>query len=122
MKSFLETLQRKKAAQHLGQQERMIIENALYYVNPPERAAIQQKERTPVDLFVRKLVYLDMNKRTYVKVLKSIRKLHWEEPEVFIFGLMNQDNGLTMHTSRWSNFLRKSCPNLLRSSTVTFIS
>ena len=82
MKSFLETLQRKKAAQHLGQQERMLIENAIYYVNPPERAAIQQKERTPVDLFVRKLVYLDMNKRTYVKVLKSIRKLHWEEPEV----------------------------------------
>jgi len=82
MKSFLETLQRKKAAQHLGQQERMLIENAMYYVNPPERAAIQQKERTPVDLFVRKLVYLDMNKRTYVKVLKSIRKLHWEEPEV----------------------------------------
>ena len=82
MKSFLETLQRKKAAQHLGQQERMIIENATYYVNPPERAAIQQKERTPVDLFVRKLVYLDMNKRTYAKVLKSIRKLHWEEPEV----------------------------------------
>ena len=82
MKSFLETLQRKKVAQHLGQQERMIIENAIYYVNPPERAAIQQKERTPVDLFVRKIVYLDMNKRTYTKVLKSIRKLHWEEPEV----------------------------------------
>ncbi|MCJ1474487.1 hypothetical protein MMC13_003145 [Lambiella insularis] len=82
MKSFLETLQRKKAAQHIGQQERMIIENAMYYVNPPERSAIQQKERTPVDLFVRKLVYLDMNKRTYTKVLKSIRKLHWEEAEV----------------------------------------
>ena len=82
MKSFLETLQRKKAAQHLGQQERMLIENAMYYVNPPERAAIQQKERTPVDLYVRKLVYLDMNKRSYTKILKSIRKLHWEEQEV----------------------------------------
>ena len=82
MRIFLETLQRKKSAQVLGQQERMLIENAMYYVNPPERAAIQQKERTPVDLFVRKLIYLDMNKRTYTKILKSIRKLHWEEPEV----------------------------------------
>jgi regulator of nonsense transcripts 2 len=82
MNTFLETLQRKKAAQHLGQQERMLIENAAYYVNPPERAAIQQKERTPVDLFIRKLIYLDMNKRNYAKVLKSIRKLHWEEQEV----------------------------------------
>ncbi|KAL9103986.1 MAG: hypothetical protein Q9163_001006 [Psora crenata] len=82
MISFLETLQRKKAAQHLGQQERMLIENALYYVNPPERAAIQQKERSPVDMYVSQLVYLDMNKRTYTKILKSLRKLHWEEQEV----------------------------------------
>ena len=82
MNSFLETLQRKKAAQHLGQQERMLIENAMYFVNPPERAAIQQKERTPVELFVSKLIYLDMNKRTYTKVLKSLRKLYWEEQEV----------------------------------------
>ena len=84
MNSFLETLQRKKAAQHIGQQERMLVENAMYFVNPPERAAIQQKERTPVELFVSKLIYLDMNKRTYAKILKSIRKLHWEEQDVSI--------------------------------------
>lgn len=82
MNSFLETLQRKKAAQHIGQQERMLIENAMYFVNPPERAAIQQKDRTPVELYVFKLIYSDMNKRTYTKVLKSIRKLHWEEEDV----------------------------------------
>ena len=82
MRSFMETLQRKKSAHHLNQQERMLIENAMYYVDPPERAAIQQKERTPVDLYVRKLIYLDMNRRTYTRILKSIRKLHWEEPEV----------------------------------------
>ncbi|KAH8705893.1 putative nonsense-mediated mRNA decay factor [Talaromyces proteolyticus] len=82
MASFLETLGRKKTATHLGQQERMIIENAMYYVDPPERPAIQQKERTPMELYIRKLIYLDMNKRNYTKVLKSIRKLHWEEQEV----------------------------------------
>ena len=82
MASFLETLNRKKSAQHLGQQERMLIENAMYYVDPPQRSAIQQKERTPMDLFIRQLIYLDMNKRNYAKILKSIRKLHWEESEV----------------------------------------
>jgi len=82
MISFLETLNRKKSAQHLGQQERMLIENAMYYVDPPQRSAIRQKERTPMDLFIRQLVYLDMNKRNYTKILKSIRKLHWEEYEV----------------------------------------
>ncbi|KAI1936812.1 mRNA decay protein [Ophidiomyces ophidiicola] len=82
MASFLETLGRKKTAQHLGQQERMVLENAIYYVDPPPRPAIEQRERTPMELFVRKLVYVDMNKRNYPKILKSIRKLHWEEPEV----------------------------------------
>lgn len=82
MASFLETLGRKKSAQHLGQQERMLIENALYYVDPPQRSAIQQKERTPMDLFLRQLLYLDMTKRNYTKILKTIRRLHWEEPEV----------------------------------------
>jgi regulator of nonsense transcripts 2 len=80
--SFLETLQRKKAAQHLGQQERMLIENAVYYVNPPERAAILQKERTTLDLYVRNLVFVELSKKTLDKVIKQIRKLHWEEPEV----------------------------------------
>ncbi|KAI4716813.1 ARM repeat-containing protein [Aureobasidium sp. EXF-10727] len=82
MASFLETLQRKKGVQHLGQQERMLIENAMYYVNPPERAAIQQKERTPLELFIRKLIYLDLSKRSIEKIIKQIRKLHWEEQEV----------------------------------------
>lgn len=82
MASFLETLNRKKSAQHIGTQERMLIENALYYVDPPQRSAIQQKERTPMELFVRQLVYVDMTKRNYMKVLKTIRKLHWEEKEV----------------------------------------
>ena len=82
MVSFLETLNRKKTAQHLGAQEKMLLENAMYYVDPPQRSAIQQKERTPIDAFIRQLIYLDMNKRNYTKVLKSIRRLHWEEAEV----------------------------------------
>jgi regulator of nonsense transcripts 2 len=84
MNSFLETLKRKKSVQHIGQQERMLIENAVYYVDPPVRAAIQQKERTPIDLFIRKLIYLDMNNRNFTKILKQIRRLHWEEIEVSI--------------------------------------
>lgn len=82
MSSFLETLKRKKSVQHIGQQERMLIENAVYYVDPPVRPAIQQKERTPVDMYIRKLVYLDLNGRNASKILRAIRRLHWEEKEV----------------------------------------
>jgi regulator of nonsense transcripts 2 len=85
MASFLETLQRKKGAQVLGTQERMLIENAVYYVNPPERAAIEQKERTPVELFLRKIMYQDLTRRTLDKTVKQIRKMHWEEEEVVNF-------------------------------------
>jgi regulator of nonsense transcripts 2 len=82
MVSFLETLQRKKSVQHIGQPERMLIDNAVYYVDPPERPAIEVKERTPMELFIRKLVYMDMTKRNYSKILKQLRRLHWEETEV----------------------------------------
>ncbi|KAL6697789.1 armadillo-type protein [Trichoderma pleuroticola] len=82
MASFLETLQRKKSVQHIGQPERMLIDNAVYHVDPPERPAIEQKERTPMELFIRKLIYGDMTKRNYSKILKQIRRLHWEETEV----------------------------------------
>lgn len=82
MSSFLETLQRKKSMQHIGQTERMLIENAIYYVDPPERPAIQQKERTPMDLFIRKLLYVDLSKRNANKILRQIQKLHWEEKDV----------------------------------------
>lgn len=82
MASFLETLQRKKSVQHIGQPERMLIDNAVYYVDPPERPAVEIKERTPMELFIRKLVYVDMSKRNYSQILKQIRRLHWEETEV----------------------------------------
>ncbi|KAK4207334.1 regulator of nonsense transcripts 2 [Rhypophila decipiens] len=82
MCSFLETLQRKKSVQHIGQAERMLIENAVYYVDPPQRPAIQQKERTPMELFIRNLIYAELDKKNYNKVLKQIRRLHWEEKEV----------------------------------------
>jgi regulator of nonsense transcripts 2 len=83
MAGFLETLKKKKdGVHHLGHQERIAIENAFYYVNPPERPAIAQKERSVMELFVRKLIYLDLTKLNYVKILKQLRKLHWEDQAV----------------------------------------
>ncbi|EPS36318.1 hypothetical protein H072_10200 [Dactylellina haptotyla CBS 200.50] len=82
MITFLETLQRKKDAHHLSPQDRISIENAFYYVNPPERPSIVAKERSPSELYVRKLIYLDLNKKNYNKTIKSLRKLHWEDPDI----------------------------------------
>lgn len=119
MISFLETLKRKKSVQHIGQQERMLIENAIYYVDPPVRAAIEQKERTPVDLFIRKLIYLDMNNRNYTRILKQIRRLHWEELEV---RMTNFREVVSANDRRLLLFSRRYSPGLGKSSTVTYIS
>lgn len=35
-----------------------------------------------MELYVRKLIYLDLTKRTYIKIIKQIRKLHWEDPAI----------------------------------------
>jgi regulator of nonsense transcripts 2 len=85
MASFLETLQRKKSAQHLEQRERLILENAMYFVNPPDRPAIIQKERSPTELYIQRLFYEVMNKRNVDKMTKLVRKLHWGDPEVVVY-------------------------------------
>jgi len=50
--------------------------------HPPERAPRQEKYRTPMELFIRHLVYDVLTKKTIDKVLKLTRKLDWEDEEV----------------------------------------
>jgi regulator of nonsense transcripts 2 len=50
--------------------------------NPPERAPRQEKHRTPMELFIRHLIYDVLTKRTIDKVLKLTRKLDWDNEEV----------------------------------------
>jgi len=83
MSGMLDTMSRKMSAIHLSSQERAMLQNAFYYCNPPERSAIQQKERTPMEQFIRKIIYLDLSKKTVPGVLKRLRMLHWEDPAIF---------------------------------------
>lgn len=50
--------------------------------NPPERAPRQEKERSPLELFIRHLIYDVLAKKTIDKVLKLIRKLDWEDASI----------------------------------------
>ncbi|KAK9243823.1 armadillo-type protein [Lipomyces tetrasporus] len=81
MAQMLQIMWKKKSAQNLDARERILLENAFYYVNPPERPGIVQKERSVIEQYVRKLVLVDLNKRTYHHILKQFRKLNWEDPE-----------------------------------------
>lgn len=78
-KIYLEQMMRKKAVTALDSRYVTIIENAYYFVNPPESTGgITRKERPPIHEFIRKLLYQDLSKTNTDKVLKWMRKLDWE--------------------------------------------
>ncbi|KAG0740844.1 hypothetical protein G6F23_008004 [Rhizopus arrhizus] len=82
MSGMLETVMRKKNVQHLDSRYSLMVENAYYQANPPDKPAIQIKERSPMELYIRKLIHEDLCKKYLDKVLKQLRKLHWEDEKI----------------------------------------
>ncbi|KAI0656547.1 ARM repeat-containing protein [Cubamyces menziesii] len=76
---MIELMRRKQSMAHLDQRQLLLLENAYYQCNPPERTARQVKERTPMELFIRHLIYDVLTKKTIDKVLKMLRKLDWND-------------------------------------------
>lgn len=87
-KVYLEQMMRKKAVTALDSRYVTIIENAYYYVNPPETTGgVAKKERPPMHEFIRKLLYQDLSKTNTDKVLKWMRKLDWEDENVSAYAI-----------------------------------
>ncbi|KAK3612029.1 hypothetical protein CHS0354_021705 [Potamilus streckersoni] len=84
-KVYLDVMMRKKAALHLDSRYTTMIENAYYYSNPPDASQVQRKERPPVHEYIRKLLFRDLSKVTTEKVLRQMRKLNWDDPEVSFY-------------------------------------
>ncbi|XP_064473011.1 regulator of nonsense transcripts 2-like isoform X2 [Ornithodoros turicata] len=81
-KVYLEQMMRKKAVQALDSRYTTMIENAFYYCNPPETPAVAYVARPPLHQYIRKLLYKDLAKSSTEKVLRQMRKLDWENPDV----------------------------------------
>ncbi|TWW64899.1 Regulator of nonsense transcripts 2 [Takifugu flavidus] len=79
---LLEQMMRKKQAQHLDARYVTMVENAYYYCNPPPVEKMVKKKRPPLQEYIRKLLYKDLSKVTTEKVLRQMRKLPWQDPEV----------------------------------------
>ncbi|KAK1135688.1 hypothetical protein K0M31_000273 [Melipona bicolor] len=87
-KVYLEQMMRKKAVTALDSRYVTIIENAYYYVNPPElTGGVSKKDRPPIHEFIRKLLYQDLSKTNTDKVLKWMRKLDWEDESVSSYAI-----------------------------------
>lgn len=81
-KVYLEQMMRKKAVMKMDSRYVTQIENAYYFVNPPETVAITIKERPVLHQFIRKLLYQDLQKSNIDKVLRIMRKFDWKNDEV----------------------------------------
>uniref|UniRef100_A0A8C5W7F3 Regulator of nonsense transcripts 2 n=1 Tax=Leptobrachium leishanense TaxID=445787 RepID=A0A8C5W7F3_9ANUR len=79
---LLEQMMRKKQAMHLDARYVTMVENAYYYCNPPPAEKTVRKKRPPLQEYIRKLLYKDLSKVTTEKVLRQMRKLSWQEPEL----------------------------------------
>ncbi|GAA5822482.1 hypothetical protein JCM5353_000523 [Sporobolomyces roseus] len=79
MRQVVDTYKRKKAAMHLDGRQLTMLENAYYQCDPPERPAIPPKERSPMQLYIRHLFYNVLTRNSSDKVLKLVRKLHWDD-------------------------------------------
>jgi regulator of nonsense transcripts 2 len=67
---------RKKRVQHLDGRQRSLVENALYYANPPETPQIVHASLPPMLQYIQKLLYKDLNKinteRVRTCILQSV--------------------------------------------------
>lgn len=82
---YLEVMMRKKAALMMDSRYATMIENAFYYSNPPETPQVARKVRPPMHEYIRKLIYKDLSKATTEKVLRQVRKLDWDDPEISFY-------------------------------------
>ncbi|ORY06254.1 ARM repeat-containing protein, partial [Neocallimastix californiae] len=80
--NMLEIMMRKKVKQHIDNRQNLLIENAYYQCNPPEKIIKPVKQRSPIELYIRKMIYEDLGKYTVDRISKQFRKLNWDDPDV----------------------------------------
>lgn len=86
-KVYLEQMMRKKAVMALDSRYVTQIENAYYYVNPPDVVTIPKKERPVMHQFIRKLLYHDLQKNNTDKIMRLMRKLDWNNEETAAYAI-----------------------------------
>ncbi|XP_020684211.1 regulator of nonsense transcripts UPF2 isoform X1 [Dendrobium catenatum] len=84
MTNMLEILMRLKNVKNLDPRHSTLVENAYYLCKPPERSARVNKVRPPLQQYIRKLLFSDLDKSSAEHVLRQLRKLPWDECEQYI--------------------------------------
>ncbi|CAI8037046.1 Regulator of nonsense transcripts 2 [Geodia barretti] len=86
-KALLEIMVRKKRVQRLDGRQRSLVENALHCANPPLPAAREVVVLPPMLEYIQRLLFKELNRTNTEKILRQMRKLDWNDPEVVQFGV-----------------------------------
>ena len=80
---YLEQMMRLKKAMTLDTRHATQIENCYYLVKPPENGAkIRRKLRTPMQNYIRFLIFQELHKGNVEKIVKYLRRLNWDDLKV----------------------------------------
>ncbi|KAJ4432503.1 hypothetical protein ANN_21123 [Periplaneta americana] len=100
IKIYLEQMMRKKSVTALESRYVTMIENAFYYVNPPDIVSVEKIEQPPMHQFIQKLLYQKLSKFNIEYVLQLITKLDWENPELAEFCIQSL---IMAHNVKYNN-------------------
>lgn len=75
------------------------IENAFYYVCPPETPAQPKEEEPAMNQFIRKILHEDLQKSNEEKILRLMRKLNWDDPDVSSIAIQHLAGGWRVRAS-----------------------
>jgi regulator of nonsense transcripts 2 len=78
---YLEQMMRLKTNTALDSRHAAQVENCYYLVKPIASKGVQQKQRTPMQLYIRHLIFEELNKHNVEKIVKYLRRLNWDDQE-----------------------------------------
>ncbi|CAG4943930.1 unnamed protein product [Colias eurytheme] len=96
---YLQQMMRKKTVSALDSRYVTQIENAFYYVCPPEAPAQPKEEEPPMHQFIRKILHEDLQKSNEEKILRLMRKLNWDDPEISAIAIQHLAGGWRVRAS-----------------------
>ncbi|KAG6450375.1 hypothetical protein O3G_MSEX006590 [Manduca sexta] len=96
---YLQQMMRKKTVSALDSRYVTQIENAFYYVCPPETPAQPKEEEPPMHQFIRKILHEDLQKSNEEKILRLMRKLNWDDPDISAIAIQHLAGGWRVRAS-----------------------
>jgi regulator of nonsense transcripts 2 len=79
MRVALERMMRIKDSKSLDERLTTAVDNAFFHCNPPDTPSIVRKIRSPLQQFVRFLVFRDLDNKLRAQTLEHLRRLPWKQ-------------------------------------------